>query len=421
MAYGEFLQVYEHGLSSVKIPKSISNGSAMLLMGFPDCGSSYFLVMQLDKDFKPLFKLLETQPDSSGKDHSFGDLNQVLRIKKIDIGQMQMLEDEMNLSLVDWGKLHSILPNAAGTSQTSEHGFLSDIGLESSKQIAGCHPSGFASLVDEVFGLEKGSSALPQSVQNFSSSLNASPATHYGSVPMNLHSIKGGTSSPKWDGSMHMSKVNNIAKASGVAAHYYGSMYSSSSSKGPVQSSSVGSLSTGQGWSASGKKLSASKSEQNLASLRSPPSADVGSCSTMDEDQLRVMNDNCNDALCGSQSSQLLSPPRPTGSRISAPNSRPDGPRSSPNGPQVGALRVAGSGSCATTPVCKILSLCNHLYHVEFLFIFLLILFLHYAIYDLINASLQPKQWNPQQMISLVMIFSQKVIKDLESEQLQIC
>ncbi|KAI9098996.1 hypothetical protein K1719_024763 [Acacia pycnantha] len=286
------LEVYEHGLSTVKIPKSVINGSAMLLMGFPDSGSSYFLAMQLDKDFKPQFKLLGTQLDSSGKDASSGDLSHALRIKNIDIGQMQILEDEMNLSLN-----------------------------------AGCQLSGFASLVDEVFGQEKGSFALPHPVQNFSSSLNTS-ATHYG----NLLGIKGGTSSPKWESGLHMSQINNVANASGVASHYYGSMHSSSNAKGPVQSSSMGMLSTGQGWSTTGRKLSASKSEQNLASLRSPPSVDNGSCTAMDEEQLRMLSDN---------------------SRISTPNSKPDGPLFSPNGPPVGSLRVAGSGSCVATPVSQ--------------------------------------------------------------------
>ena len=82
------MQVYEQGFAAVKVPKNIGNGSSMLLMGFPDCGSSYFLLMLLDKDFKPLFKLLETQQDPSGKAHSFNDLNNVMRIKNIDIGQM---------------------------------------------------------------------------------------------------------------------------------------------------------------------------------------------------------------------------------------------------------------------------------------------------------------------------------------------
>lgn len=335
--FGTFMQVYEHGLSTVKIPKSIINGSSML-MGFPDSGSSYYLVMQLDKDFKPLFKLLETQPDPSG------ELTHVLRYKNIDIGQMQMLEDEMNLSLVGKGKLHPFLPSAAGPNQTSEHAFLMDFGLETSMQNAGGQLSGFSSLVDEVFGQEKGSSVLPHSVQNFSSSLSA-PVNHYGSVPMILLSTKGGISSPKWEGGMPMSN----------AIGAYGSMYSSNNAKGPVQSSSMGMLPAGQGWISTGRKLPASKSEQNLASLRSPPSVDNGSGTAMDEEQLRVLSDNSNDTLCGNQSSQLLSPPRPAGARISTPNSKPDG-----------SLRIAGSGSCVTTPICKIIPLCVYSYHVCF-------------------------------------------------------
>ncbi|KAK7324394.1 hypothetical protein VNO77_27930 [Canavalia gladiata] len=342
------LEVYEHGFNSVKIPKNISNGLAMLMMGFPDCGSSYFLLMQLDKDFKPLFKLLETQPDPSGKDNLFGELNQVLRIKKIDIGQMQVHEDEMNLSLVDWGKLCSVLPNTACPNQTSGHEFLSDIRLENCIQIAKGHPSGFSALVDEVFGLEKGSSAPPLPVQNLSSAVNTSLPSHYGSVPVNIPNLKAGTPSPKWEGGMQMSQVNNITKASGVASHYGGSLYSSGNVKGPVQSSSVGSIPTGQGRSTTGKKLSASKSEQDLASLKSPHSVDVSSSAAMDEEQLRVLSDTSNDTLSGSRSSRLLSPPRPTGSRMSVPNSRS-------NGPQVDSFKVAGSSSCATTPVSQAL------------------------------------------------------------------
>lgn len=60
-------QVYEDNSAAIRIPESISSDSNMLLLGFPDCGSSYFLLMQLDKDFKPQFKLLEICTDSSGK------------------------------------------------------------------------------------------------------------------------------------------------------------------------------------------------------------------------------------------------------------------------------------------------------------------------------------------------------------------
>lgn len=324
----------------MKVPKNILNGSSTLLMGFPDCGSSYFLLMQLDKDFKPQFKLLETQSELGRK--AFNDLNQVIRFKKIDIGQMQILEDEMTLSLFDWQKIKYFLPSVGGPNQASENGLLPDVSLDGSLQVAGCPTSSFSSIVDEVFELERGSS-IPMNVS------------------MNFHSIKAGTPSPKWEGSMQVSQINNGTKISSMHTHYNGPLYSSSNLKGPVQSSSLGSLSTGPGRSTSVKKLSASKSDQDLVSLRSPQSVEFGSSTSLDEDQLRLLNDTSNSSkhsLYG-RSSHLLSPPRPTGPRISVSNAKPNGPRSSPTGPLAGSLRVPGSSPCATTPICKISSLCN--------------------------------------------------------------
>ncbi|KAJ7973490.1 mediator of RNA polymerase II transcription subunit 14 [Quillaja saponaria] len=352
------LEVYEDGVSTVKVPKNILNGSNMLLMGFADCESCYFLLLQLDKDFKPLFKLLETQPDPSVKDSSYSDLNHVVRITKIDINQMQMLEDEMKVSLVDRGKLSSY--NVGGPNQTHGHGFLSDIRLEGSMQIAGLQSSSFSSVVDEVFDLAKSSSVAPFSAQNPSSSFNTS-ASHFGAVTMNPHNVKAGTPSPKWEGGMQTFQNSNVSKSSSLTTQYNGSLYSSSSMKGPVQSSSASSLSSGQGRITTGKKLSASKSDQDLASLRSPHSIDIGSCTPMEEDQLRLLNDTSKDALCGSRSSKLLSPPRSTIPRISLPSTKPNGSQSSVQGPVTASFRVAGSSSCITTPLSQAMeSAVNH-------------------------------------------------------------
>ncbi|XP_030505760.2 mediator of RNA polymerase II transcription subunit 14 isoform X1 [Cannabis sativa] len=331
------LEVYEHGLPAVKVPKNILNGSASLLMGFPDCGSSHFLLMQLDKDFKPLFKLIETESNLPGKTH-VNDNNQVIRIKKIDIGQMQILEDEMTLSLLEWGKSHSFMPSAGAANQTSESGLLSDLSLDGSMQTAGGPPSSFSSLVDEVFELEKGSS-----IHNVSSPFNASPISRFGSIPVNLHSIKAGTPSPKWEGSLQTSQ---IAKISSVTTPYSGSLHSSSNFKGSTHSNSFGHISSVSGRISAGKKLSASKSEQDLASLRSPQSAEFGSCNSMDEDHLRSQNDTSKDIY--GRSSQLLSPPRPTGPRVSGSSVKASGPRISPSHPLIGSFKVAGSNSCST-------------------------------------------------------------------------
>ena len=337
----------------MKVPKNLVNGSAVLIMGFPDCESSYFLLMEHDKDFKPLFKLLETQPDPSGKGHSFNDLNNVLRIKKIDISQMQMLEDETNLSILDWGKLLSFLPNAGVPNQTSEHGLLSEFNLDGSMQIAGGPSSSFSSIVDEIFEIEKGTSATTFPSQNFSS-FSSSPASYLGSVPMNLHGVKAGTPSPKWEVGLQVSQLNNVAKVSSPATHYGGSLYPSSGLKGSLQSTSFGLLSSAMGRSTAAKKLSASKSEQDLASLRSPHSAEIGA---LDEDQLRLLNDTSKDALSASRSSRLLSPPRPTLPRASAQSAKPNGPRSASSANLTAAVRFAGSSPLASPSVCKIPSL----------------------------------------------------------------
>ncbi|XP_050221326.1 mediator of RNA polymerase II transcription subunit 14 isoform X2 [Mercurialis annua] len=345
------LQVYEHGFTIVKVPKNLLNGSTTLLMGFPDCGSSYFLLVQLDKDFKPLFKLLETQSDPSGKGHSSNDSNNVMRIKKIDVSQMQMLEDELNLSLLNWGKLDGFLANGGGSIKTSEHGLLSEFSLEGPVQIAGHPPSSFSSVVDEVFELEKGLSAPSYPLQNLSS-FDVPPA-RFGSVPMSLHTMKAGTSSPKWEGGVQVSQMNNAVKVSSTPPHYNGSIYPSNNLKVPIHSNSYSSLSSGLGRMTTAKKLSASKSDQDLASLRSPHSIEVGSNSSVDDDHLRLLNDTSMDALSGSRPARLLSPPQSNGSRVSTPGVKPSGLRSSPTGPLGGSARVTGSSSLATTPVSR--------------------------------------------------------------------
>ncbi|XP_043701044.1 mediator of RNA polymerase II transcription subunit 14-like isoform X2 [Telopea speciosissima] len=330
------LQVYEQGLAAVKIPKSILNGSGSLLMGFPQCGNSYFLLMQLDKDFKPLFKLLETQPDQSGKSHT-GDSNHVLRFNKIDIGQLQILEDEMNLSLVDREQLLSSLPKAVGSNQTSESG------LEASTQFAGFPHSSFSSVVDEVFGLEKGMPVSPYFVHtNHSASFNSSPAYNFSSVAMVNQGIKPGISSPKWKGGLQLPQSNTVSKSSSVGPHFSSPIYPSNNVKSVVQSGSPGR-------NPSIQRLSTSKSDQDLTSLRSPHSVEADPSSAMDEDQMRLLNDSSKDAVSGSRSARILSPLGPTGSRVST-SMILTGVRSSPN--LVPSSKAAGSSSWNTIPVC---------------------------------------------------------------------
>ncbi|RAL49014.1 hypothetical protein DM860_001334 [Cuscuta australis] len=190
------LEVFEHGLASLKLPKIMNIGSSLLLMRFPECGSSYYLLMQLDKDFKPVFKLLEIQSDSSGKAQSFGDSTNVVRSKSVDVGQMQIYEDVLNLSLLNYRKLLSSL-QCDNTTQQVESSDLSKSSFEGS-MVSSAAPT-FSSIVDEVFELEKGSS-LPSLISAAPSSRFASPASNFVHDSTNFHSSKVCSSSPKWGG-----------------------------------------------------------------------------------------------------------------------------------------------------------------------------------------------------------------------------
>lgn len=210
----------------MKVPKDALNGSNMLLMGFPDCGSSYFLLMQLEDDFRPLFKLLETQPDPSGKTES-----SVTRIKLVDINQMHLLEGELSLSLLDYNSLTS-------SANDSNHGLLSDLTVD------GSGLSGFSSLVDEIFEQERRTSAPVYSAQSY----------NHASGPISSH-------------------VDNSVNLASVGSNWNGTLYPvSNNHKGRVPSASTSSISSR---STPMKKLSASKSDQDLASRSI--SAEVGS------------------------------------------------------------------------------------------------------------------------------------------------
>ncbi|CAN6895336.1 unnamed protein product [Brassica oleracea] len=155
-AIGKFLglEVYEHGFGVNKAPKSLSDGPSILALGFPDCESSHLLLMELEKDFTPLFKLAETQTDGSGKPQFLNDLSNVLRVKKIDIGQIRILEDDLNLITSDVARFVSSFSDAERSlSQASGHrgpGLVE----ESLAEMSGGQLS-FSSIVDEVFGHQK--------------------------------------------------------------------------------------------------------------------------------------------------------------------------------------------------------------------------------------------------------------------------
>ncbi|KAL9235820.1 hypothetical protein vseg_010554 [Gypsophila vaccaria] len=312
------LEVYENGFPLVKLPKHILTGPNFLLMGFPDCGSSYFLLLQLDKGFKFVFQLLETQPEHTETAKTFD----VVRSKKIDVDLMLMLEDEMNLSILDLQKVTAFSRIAGSQHQAS--GFLSEL-THKGLITATVPPSSFSSLIDEVFELEKGT-------------LNASSAASH---------VVGGISSPKQEESAQVSHFDPGVK---LPTHYNGSIYSTAAVKGLSQSTSVSSFSAVRGGSGA-HKLPVSKSEQDLASLRSPQSLNGSSFKSMDEDHLRFMNESF-PHIPGRSS---LLPPNPSaGPRSLITCANVSASRNSSARLVVGATDVFGSSSLSTTPVCSL-------------------------------------------------------------------
>lgn len=235
------LQVFEHGFTPVKLPKTVTEDSDSLFMGFPDCGSSYFLLMQLDKEFKPCPKLIEAQADSSGKAEPFGDISEVIRVKKLDISRMHISEDELNLSLLDRQKMLLILNDV---NVISEHGLPTNSTLDGSFLRSNI-PINFSSIVDEVFELERGSNG-----QNTSTTSVLPSASHFGLGSMNIHGKKSSMPSPNWEGAQPSQNAVNNYKSS-------------------VQSASTNSLTTSL---VKNQAVKASKSDQDLAVHRSPHS-----------------------------------------------------------------------------------------------------------------------------------------------------
>ncbi|KAF8052464.1 hypothetical protein N665_1556s0009 [Sinapis alba] len=177
-AIGKFLglEVYEHGFGINKVSKNLSDGSSFLALGFPDCESSHLLLLELEKDFTPLFKLVETQMDGSGKPQHFNDLSNALRVKKIDIGQIRILGDDLNLIASDVVSFVSSFSDAESLNQASGHRHPGLV-EESLAETSGSQLS-FSSIVDEVFGHQKGTSSLVLS-------------DGHGSVPKNLPAVDG--------------------------------------------------------------------------------------------------------------------------------------------------------------------------------------------------------------------------------------
>ncbi|KAL6493800.1 hypothetical protein OROGR_031709 [Orobanche gracilis] len=304
------LEVFENGFMPIKLPKNVSDDSNSLVMGFPGYGSSYFLLMQLDKEFKPCPKLVEAQAESSRKALPFGDTGKVIRVKNLDINCMHMCQDDLILSLFDQ-KVPSIF-NDGNINKICENGLLSNSSSEGSMLCSNL-PLSFSSIVDEVFDLEKGAN-----VQSATSTSGPSPASHF--VLGTMNSVKTSISSPGWEG----------AQTSQIAMSNF---------KSPLKSGSTNSIAMTSVKNQALKKLTASKSDQDLSALKSPHFGGLGSYGMIDKDHFTV-----------SGSAGLLSPPQNTGPPVSAVNVNTSELKSLLTTTASVSFSVSGFNACVASP-----------------------------------------------------------------------
>ncbi|XP_039794595.1 mediator of RNA polymerase II transcription subunit 14-like isoform X2 [Panicum virgatum] len=217
-AAGRFfgLKVYQQSQGTLKIPETILHGSDLMVMGFPHCANAYYLLMQLDKDFRPVFHLLETQCDASDKTNANADAKEAIRCNKINIGQMQVLKNESNTNPFDV-KLQA-LQSVMSPGDLMEGDIPVQNGIEPLPLLPTCSPS-FSSIVDEVFENECGSTAA----QNHSVPPSTLPSTsHLNSLSVGIQRINPRAVSPMLDGGgSHTQAINTLKVHPSVSLHSY--------------------------------------------------------------------------------------------------------------------------------------------------------------------------------------------------------
>ncbi|WVZ64079.1 hypothetical protein U9M48_013648 [Paspalum notatum var. saurae] len=207
-ATGSFfgLKVYQQSQGTLKFPETILHGSDFMVLGFPHCANAYYLLMQLDKDFRPVFHLLETQCDAGDKANANADPKETIRYNKINIGQMQILKNESNINPFDV-KLRS-LQSIVSSADIMESDLPVQNGIETPPLLPSCSPS-FSSIVDEVFEYERGTAAA----QSHSVPPSSLPSTsHPSSLSVGIQAINARAVSPMRDGGLAHTQANNTLK-----------------------------------------------------------------------------------------------------------------------------------------------------------------------------------------------------------------
>jgi len=194
-------------------------GSDFMVLGFPQCANSYYFLIQLDNDLRPVFHLLETRTDESNSSNA--DANQVIRFNKIDINHMQIGEDEYSMNLFDTGKALQVI----------DGGSLRPSGNEKLLPLTPSLSSSFSSLVDEVFENNTSSSTI----ENQHLPPSSLPSTHLSSFQVGPEGLSGTACLPELGNSIHPDIIDTSEVAPDVSLN--SDLLSSSS--GPARISSM--------------------------------------------------------------------------------------------------------------------------------------------------------------------------------------
>ncbi|KAG8047022.1 hypothetical protein GUJ93_ZPchr0008g12208 [Zizania palustris] len=180
-----------------------------MVMGFPQCANAYYLLMQLDSSFKPVFHLLEIQTNGGDKSNAdtTTDAKEAIRFIRIDINKLQVGENKRIIDFFDKDKLQGL--------QNMEDMPPRQSGIDEPLPALPSHSPSFSSVVDEVFGYEGGSRTTES--QHFPSYL---PSTH-SSSQVGLHGVSGGSGLPDQNDELLQSSINTAKVASDVTLNSY--------------------------------------------------------------------------------------------------------------------------------------------------------------------------------------------------------
>lgn len=176
-----------------------------MVMGFPWRTNAYYLLMQLDDNLMPVFYLLEVHIDGEDRSNidTTTDAKEVVRFNRIDIGQMQLGEDECIANLLDVEKLQVL--------QSMEDGSPGHSEIDESLPLK---PS-FSSVVNAVLGYERDS----PSKENWLS--YSSPSTHLSSQKVGRQGVSSRVGPPELDDELLHSNIDTAKVASGVTLDSY--------------------------------------------------------------------------------------------------------------------------------------------------------------------------------------------------------